>query len=86
MDLLIPILALLASLASLGVSLYKKRKPSLAAAVQRGVLYGKAQQGTREEKIRHACFAVIREDTGDNGKRDWPDARIRQEVEAHFAV
>ena len=74
--------ALLASLTSLAVALLKKRKPSLAAAVARGVAYGEAMGKTPAEKLRHAVAAVQREDAAENGKRDWPDATIRFEVEA----
>ena len=84
MELYLSIAAALLSAASLAVSILKRRKPTLAGAVARGVLYGKGLGGTRDEQILHACHAVIREDMGDNGKRDWPDHRIRQEVQAHF--
>lgn len=83
-ELALSIASALLAAASLAVSLLKRRKPSLAAAVQRAVGYAKAVGKTREEHILHACHAVIREDMGDNGKRDWPDHRIRQEVELHF--
>jgi hypothetical protein len=83
-ELLLSIAAALLSAASLAVSILKRRKPTLAGAVARAVLYGKGLGGTRDEQIMHACHAVIREDMGDNGKRDWPDHRIRQEVQAHF--
>lgn len=70
------------SLASLAVAVSRKRKPSLASAVARGVAYGKAMGGDPEARLRHACAAVQKEDLGDNGKRDWPDSTIRFEVEA----
>lgn len=81
-EIVISIAALLASSASLAVAILKRRKPTLAAAVARGVAYAEQVGSTPEEKLRHACAAVIREDIGDNGKRDWPDHRVRQEVEA----
>jgi hypothetical protein len=84
MELYLSIAAALLSATSLLVSILKRRKPTLAAAAARGALYGKGVGGTQEEQILHACHAVIREDMGDNGKRDWPDIRIRQEVQAHF--
>lgn len=83
-EILLSALSLLASLSALAVALLKRRKPSLMAAAARGALYGKGVGGDRESQILHACHAVIREDMGDNGKRDWPDHRVRQEVEAHF--
>lgn len=70
--------------AGLIVAISKRRKPTLHGAVLRAVPYAKSRGGTQEEMIRTACLAVIREDEGDNGKRDWPDARIRQEVQRHF--
>ena len=76
------IAACLLAAASLAVNLLKRRKPTLAGAVQRAVAYAEQVGKTPEEKVRHACHAVIREDLGDNGKRDWPDHRVRQEVEA----
>lgn len=82
MELALSIIAVLASVASLIVSIRKQRKPSLAAAVARGVAYGQQVGKTPQEKLKHAIAAVQREDMGDNGKRDWPDHRIRQEVEA----
>lgn len=81
-ELLLSAAALCLAAASLAVNLLKRRKPSLAAAVQRAVAYAEQVGKTPDEKMRHACHAVIREDLGDNGKRDWPDVRIRQEVEA----
>lgn len=74
--------SLVVSVVALGVSLLKKRKPSLSAAVARGVAYGEQMGRTPEEKLRHAVAAVQREDACDNGRRDWPDSRIRFEVEA----
>lgn len=81
-ELIISALALLASVASLAISVRKYRKPSLQAAVARGVAYAEQVGKTPEEKLQHAIAAVIREDLGDNGKRDWADSTIRFEVEA----
>lgn len=72
------------SAAALAISLRKQRKPTLAGAALRAAVYARSVGGTREEQIRTACLAVIREDEGDNGKRDWPDHRVRQEVQALF--
>ena len=84
LELSLSIAAAVLSATSLLVVVLKRRKPTLAAAAARGVLYGKGVGGTKEEQILHACHAVIREDMGDNGKRDWPDHRVRQEVQALF--
>ena len=81
LELGLSVAAALLSAASLAVALLRRRKPSLAAAALRGVHYAKGLGGDRETQIRNACLAVIREDAGDNGRRDWPDQRIRQEVQ-----
>lgn len=84
MELVLSIISVVSSLTALAVALLKRRKPTLAGAALRAAVYARALPGTREDRIRHACHAVQREDAGDNGKRDWPDPRIRQEVEALF--
>lgn len=84
MELVLSIISVVSSLAALTVALLKRRKPTLAGSALRAVVYARGLPGSREDRIRHACHAVQREDAGDNGKRDWPDPRIRQEVEALF--
>ena len=79
---ILSIAAVLLSLASLILSIVKRRKPSLQAAVARGVAYGEQVGKDPASKLAHAIAAVQREDMGDNGKRDWPDSTIRFEVEA----
>ena len=79
------ILALIISAINSVLVIRKVKKPSLTAACLRGIAYAKSLGGTHEHQIRTACHAVIREDIGDNNKRDWPDHRIRQEVQALFA-
>lgn len=78
----IALLSLASSLAALAVALLKKRKPSLQAAVARGVAYAHQVTKPGESKLETAAAAVIREDIGDNGKRDWLDSTIRFEIEA----
>lgn len=81
-ELAIALLSLATATSALAVATFKRRKPSLAAAVARGVAYGNAMGKTPEEKLRHAIAAIQKEDLGDNGKRDWPDSTIRFAVEA----
>jgi hypothetical protein len=72
----------LLSLAALIVSIHKRRKPSLAAAVARGVAYAKQVTKPGESEFEHALVSVQQEDMGDNGKRDWDDKTIRKQIEA----
>jgi hypothetical protein len=81
-ELALSIASAVLSLAALLVAILKRRKPSLQAAVIRAVGYAEQVSKKPEDRLAHAIAAVIREDLGDNGKRDWPDARIRFEVEA----
>lgn len=80
-EIILSVVSMLASLVALAVAIHRKRKPSLAAAVSRGVAFAQAMSKDPAEKLRIACAAVQREDLAD-GKRNWPDATIRFEVEA----
>lgn len=83
-DLLASLVAVLASVVSLVVSLRKKRGLSLAEVAVRAVAYGEQMGKTPEEKLRHAIGAGQRLDAGDNGRRDWSDAQLRIAIEAEI--
>lgn len=83
-ELLLSAVALLSSLASLGVAIYRKRGLSLAEIATRAVAYGEQMGKTPAEKLRHAIGAGQRLDAGDNGKRDWTDPQLRVAIEAEL--
>lgn len=84
-ELAVSVLAVVASAASLVVSLLKKRTLTLTEVALRSVAYAEQMGGSPEEKLRHAVHAAQRLDAGDNGKRDWSDAQIRVAIEAEIA-
>jgi len=84
LDLLSSILAAVLSVASLVVSVRKKRGLTLSQVAVQAVAYGEQMGKTPEEKLRHAVGAAQRLDAGDNGKRDWSDAQIRIAIEAEI--
>lgn len=84
LDLLSSIVAAVLSVASLVVSVRKKRSLTLSQVAVQAVAYGEQMGKTPEEKLRHAVGAAQRLDAGDNGKRDWSDAQIRIAIEAEL--
>lgn len=81
-ELILPTLSLLTSVAALLVAIRKKRGLTLREIALRSIAYGEQVGKTNEEKLRHALFAGPRLDAGDNGKRDFTDAQLRIEIEA----
>lgn len=85
MDLILPVISLLSSVAALVVALRKKKPLSLTEIALRSIAHAEQMGGSNAEKLRHAIHAGQRLDAGDNGKRDWTDAQLRIAIEAEIA-
>ena len=83
-DLILPVLSLLSSLAALVVALRKRRGLSLTEIALRSIAAAEQFGGSNEEKLRKATQAARRLDEGDNGKRDFTDAQLRIAIEAEL--
>lgn len=78
------VIAVISSIASLVVSLMRKRGLSLTEVAVRAVGHGQQMGGTGPERLAHAIHAAQRLDAGDNGKRDFTDAQLRIAIESEI--